>query len=270
MHWQWKFRLLRWEILLDAGRAEEVISQVRAAMPQGAEFAALRARTTMLESRAANALGNVQESLTLMHSAHQAAEAANAQDVLLDIEALQGIRLLLRGSYDESEAVLRKALARAQAIHAAYAEAAVQLNLGLIRARYLHYDEAIPYFQQASALAGPRAPPLYNSARVNLAMCYSQLGDHDRALQIHLQAVAESERSAAKDNLHNSLGETGRTYMSKADPGPPSLTCSAPLPWPRKPATWPTRRSGPETFRSVTAKSATGTRPPPLIRKQSA
>ena len=41
---EWNFRLLRWEILLQGGRAEEVINQVRAVMPAGPQFAGLRAR----------------------------------------------------------------------------------------------------------------------------------------------------------------------------------------------------------------------------------
>ena len=48
-------------------------------------------------------------------------------------------------------------------------------------------------------------------------MCYSQLGEHDRALDIHLQSVAQNERSGAKTYLQISLGETGRTYMVKGD-----------------------------------------------------
>src|ERR1035438_2544749 len=41
---QWKFRLLRCEILLYGGRAGEVLNQLRDAVPAAPEFAALAAR----------------------------------------------------------------------------------------------------------------------------------------------------------------------------------------------------------------------------------
>ena len=94
----------------------------------------------------------------------------------------------------------------------------MQVNLGVSRVLRTRYDEAIPYFEDAAALAGPRSRTIYFLARSNLAICYSQLGEHDRALEILSQSVAQNERSGAKYYLLNSLGETGRTYMIKGDP----------------------------------------------------
>ncbi len=122
-----------------------------------------------------------------------------------------------RQDYKRAETVLFSALSRARGLHSAYYEAGVQSNLGLSRLLRLRYDEAIPYFEKAAALAGPDSRTLYSLARRNLAICYRQLGEHDRALQIHLQSVAQNERSGAKYYLLNALGETGRTYMMKGD-----------------------------------------------------
>ena len=131
--YQWKFRLLRCEILLNSSRAEEVLNQLRDAVPPAPEFAALAARKMMLEARAISMLGRADEGDARFGAAHQAAEAAKAEDVLLDIETLQGGRLMRRQRYDEAEAALRAALARARALHSAYSEAGVQVNLGMIR-----------------------------------------------------------------------------------------------------------------------------------------
>ena len=216
--YQWKFRLLRCEVLLYSSRAEEVPNQLHDDVPPAPEFAALAARKLALEARAISMLGRVDEGEARLGAAHRAAEASKAEDVLLDIETFQGLRLIRRQRYDEAEVALRAALARARALHSAYSEAGVQVNLGLSRLLRLHYDEAIPYFEKAAALAGPRSRTLYSLARSNLAICYSQLGEHDRALDIHLQSVAENERSGAKFYLQVSLGETGHTFMVKGDP----------------------------------------------------
>jgi CHAT domain-containing protein len=214
---QWKFRLLRCEILLYGGRAAEVLNQLRDAVPAAPEFAALAARRLRLQAWAILSLGRVDEGEALLAVAHQAAEDAKAEDVLLDIETHQGGRLIRSQRYDQAEVALRAALARARALHSAYSEATVQLNLGMSRLSRTHYDEAIPYFERAAALAGPRSRMLYASARSNLATCYSQLGEHDRALEIQLQSVATNERSGVKLVLQNSLGEAGHAYMAKDD-----------------------------------------------------
>ena len=190
--YQWKFRLLRCEVLLYSSRAQEVLDQLRDAAPPGREFAALRARKTMMEAWALSRLGRADEGDARFSAAHQAAEAAKAEEVLVDIETFQGVLLMLRQHYDQAEIALRAALGRARALHSAYSEAGVLVNLGTIRLQRMHYDEAVPYFEKAAALAGPRSRTLYSLARSNLAACYSQLGEHDRALRIHLQSVART------------------------------------------------------------------------------
>ena len=105
--YQWKGRLLRCEILLYSQRAEEVLNQLRDTLPQTPEFAGLAARKTMLEAWAISTLGRADEGDTRFRAAHQAAEAANAEDVLVDIEILHGGRLMRRQRYEEAESSLR-------------------------------------------------------------------------------------------------------------------------------------------------------------------
>src|ERR1035441_1282537 len=100
--YQWKFRLLRCDILLNSRRAEEVLNQL-GALPPAPQFAALTARKMAMEGRAISMLGRVDEGESLLGAAHRAAEAAKAEDVLLEIETIQGLRLLRRQHYDEAE-----------------------------------------------------------------------------------------------------------------------------------------------------------------------
>src|ERR1035438_9120991 len=115
---QWKFRLLRCEILLYGSRAEEVLNQLHDALPPAPEFAALAARKMTLEAWAIMSMtGRADEGEALLGAAHRAAEAAKAEDVLVDIETIQGSRLMRRQHYDEAEVVLRAALARGGGKH---------------------------------------------------------------------------------------------------------------------------------------------------------
>ena len=215
--YQWKFRLLRCDVLLYSNRAEEALNQLRDNLPPAPEFAALEARRLTLAARAMSLLGRTGEVTGQLEAAHKVAEAARADDVLVDIETYQGLLLIRHQQYDDAEGVLRTALARARALHSAYSEAGVQNNLGLSRRFRMLFDEAIPYFQRAAELAGPRSRTLYAVARSNLATCYRELGEHERALEIHLQSVAQYERSGAKVYLQLSLGEAGRACMMKGD-----------------------------------------------------
>src|ERR1035441_6529675 len=90
--YQWKFRLLRCEVLLYSSRAEEVPNQLHDDVPPAPEFAALAARKLALEARAISMLGRVDEGGARLDAAHRAAEAAKAEDVLLEIETIQGLR----------------------------------------------------------------------------------------------------------------------------------------------------------------------------------
>ena len=129
--YQWKYRLLRCEIMLHSHRAEEVLNQLRDALPATPEFAVLAARKAMLEAWALLTLGRAEEADTRFDAAHQAAEAARAEDVLLEIESFQGRRLMSRERYDDAESAFRSALRRARALHSAYSEAGAQVNLGM-------------------------------------------------------------------------------------------------------------------------------------------
>ena len=112
------------------------------------------------------------------------------------------------------------ALARARALHSAYSEAGVQVNLGMSRLLRLHYDEAIPYFERAAALAGPQfSNALLCRRGATWRSATRNLGEHDRALEIHLQSVAQNERSGAKLVTCRIRSEKpASTTWSKGDP----------------------------------------------------
>jgi CHAT domain-containing protein len=215
--YRWKFLLLHAEILLNSRRAEEVLSQLAEPIPQAAQFASLAARKKMLEGQAQSILGRNEESDRLLNQALNDAAAAKADDVALETDTILGATLLLRGHYDQAERVLRSGLERARSSRSAYPEAAILLNLGMIRYRSHRCDDAATYFEQASAVANPRFQVVYSVAQNNLALCYVQLGEVDRAIRIQLEGIARYERSGAKFFLPNALGAAGESYLVKGD-----------------------------------------------------
>jgi CHAT domain-containing protein len=215
--YQWRFRLLRCEVLVMSRRPEEVMAQLAEPIPPVPAYAPLAARKFMLEAQAQSMLGHPAEAEALLNQAHQVAEAAGAEDVVLDIEIIQGPIVGQRHGSDEAERIMVRALARARAAHSAFSEANVLLNLGVIRMRKHRYDEAAGLFEQASLVSGSGFQVLYSVAQNNLAMCYLSLGEHDRAIRIQLDAIARYESSGAKFYLPDALGAAGESYISKGE-----------------------------------------------------
>ena len=215
---QWKFRLLRSEILLNSRRAEEVLNQLEDARLPQPPSPQLIARKKMLEGQAYSILGDSTKYEALLNEAHQLATAAHADDVLIDIETLQGSTLIFRARYDEAEHVLRNALERARQAGSQYSLAGVLVNLGRIRLRRHRYDEAASIFEDASRVCGPQYALLYTVVQDNLATCYRELGEHDRALRIQLDSIARHEQSGARFYLPGAVGSAGESYLYKGEP----------------------------------------------------
>jgi CHAT domain-containing protein/tetratricopeptide (TPR) repeat protein len=213
---EWRFRLLRAEALLFNRRPEPVLADLSERMPDAPDFAPLAARKLMLEGRATAQLQTRTEGWPILERAHRAAEAAGSEGVLAEIESLQGSWLISGRAFKESEPILRSAVGRAHAVGAREFEASAVLNLGMIRLLQARYDEAVPYFEQASRLVGPEVA-VYWGARQNLAACYIHLGEFDQAIRIHREAIARYERSGAKTLLQASLGELGRALLLRAE-----------------------------------------------------
>lgn len=214
---EWRFRLAQAEILLFSRRAEPALTALEGDLPGSPRFLALAARRFLLQARAVSMLHRADESETLLQKAWEAAEAANASETLADIAAVRSIHLESQQKFEESDALLRKALDLTRSIGSRYREAGILVNMGFNRLRRTRFDDAAGYFEQASKVAGPEHATLYTVAQQNLAICYTSLGDPDRAIAIQQEAAARHERSGAKAFLATALGELGRTYLTKND-----------------------------------------------------
>jgi CHAT domain-containing protein len=212
---QWRFRFLRCDILAMSHRAEEIVLELADPIPQTPAYAGLAARKLMLEGQAQSLLSNQAGAEALLDRARQAAEAANAQDVLVETDIIRGpIVAQLRGA-EQGERILVRALKTAQASHAHFSEANILMNLGVIRSRKNRWEEAANLFEQALAVSETRWKILYPAIQNNLAVCYQNLGDFDRAIAIQRAAIALDERTGAKVYLLGALRSIGESYLNQ-------------------------------------------------------
>lgn len=214
---EWRFRLLQADILVFARRPEPVLAVLDVRMPERPEFAAMAARRTMFQACAYAILHRGQEADDFLERARQAAERARAPEVVAEVQMMQGIRLIGQQRYTEGLAVLTSARRLAQSVGSAYQEAGILLNIGMNSLRQNRYDDAANYFLETSQVATPARSMLYALSRQNLAICYKNLGELDRAIAIEQEAVVRQEKSGNKPYLALALGELGRTYLLKGD-----------------------------------------------------
>jgi CHAT domain-containing protein len=212
---QWRFRLLRCEILAYNRRPEEMMAVLGEPIPQEPAFAVLAARKTMLEGRAHVLLNELDKAEVLLARAHEAAEAAHALELLTEIEIAQGTVISKMHGPAQAEQKLASALQRAKMANSRLLQANILSNLGAIRARSNRWEESANLLEQALAVADPRWKVLYAVAQNNLGIAYQNLGEYDRALTIQKDAIAHDERTGAKVYLLSALRSIGETYLNK-------------------------------------------------------
>jgi CHAT domain-containing protein/tetratricopeptide (TPR) repeat protein len=171
----------------------------------------------MLEGWAHLVLGHRGESDRLLEEAQSDAAAAHATDVVVETANFRGAVLIHRDQMAEAEELLRVALEGARSLHSNYLEAAALVNLGMIHLGRYRYDEAVEDFERASEKARQQAPALFGNAQNNLAVCYMNLGEPERAIQIQQDTIARYERSGEKVLLQFALGAIGESYIVKGD-----------------------------------------------------
>jgi CHAT domain-containing protein len=212
----WRFRLLLAEIMFFSGKAAQVPGFLAEEMPRTPQFAVLAARKEMIQGQAQPVPDHVGEFNSFMDAAHRDAEALGARELLAEVENIRGSKLIGIKEYQAAERNLRSALERVRGLHSPYIEAGILLNLGRIPLEQHRYDEAAPFFEQASAVSGPGYRLLYTAAQDNLSRCYLNLGEMDRAIAIQLEAIARYERSGARYYLPGALTAVGDSYLTKA------------------------------------------------------
>jgi CHAT domain-containing protein/tetratricopeptide (TPR) repeat protein len=205
--WHWKFRLLKAELLLNQGRvapARELLEADGKAPPPGE-----------LNARYLADLGQVRQDSALVEQAFAIASRDGYSSLLPSIQLK---RASLDGYTEASEALIKNALAVAQAQSDAYLETVALIALGFERSSNSRFDEAIPWFERAESLARREGiVRLRERALGDLGRCYYHLGDFDRAATSLSLAIALAREVADDDSLHRWLNDIGNVHYRRRE-----------------------------------------------------
>jgi len=217
--WHWRFRLLHAEVLIAQGKAADAKALVDAPVSVDEDASAIEARRLKIRGQVALNLGQYEEAARYLEDASRQAASAALPRLALELEVLRGLLLIRTNRQAEGESVTRAAFARASDQHDAYWQAAAANNLGLERMRAFHYDEAIPFLEQALRAADSVQAQRFSAAsRTNLGTCYYRMGDFDKALSFLQQAAESQERIGAMVGLQSSLGDIGNVHFMQGHP----------------------------------------------------
>lgn len=213
---RWRFLLIQAEIVHRAGRAAEAL-QLLQSEPAPADPELAVRRLTLL-SRALGDGGRHAESEQALDEALRLAEGSGRPLLISLAEQRHGI-VLQRNDPVRAFECLRRALEAARRAADQHQESATLVTLGWSRMRLGRHDEAIPWLEEALAIAVPAGyAPLIATARHNLGVCHNALGDWERALEALRQAekiYIETGDDRARAGL---LGDLGNTYYFLREP----------------------------------------------------
>jgi CHAT domain-containing protein len=217
--WHWRFRLLAADVLIAQGKAADALALAGAAVTAGEDAAALEAQRLKVRGHAALNLGRYDEAAALLEEASRRAAAASLPRLGLEIDVLRGLLLIRTNRQEAGETITRAAHTRAVAQGDHYWQAAAANNLGIERLRAFHYDEAIPYLEQALKAAESVGAQRFAAASLaNLGTCYYRIGDFDKALSFLERAAGIQERIGAMVGLQSSLGDIGNVHVMQGHP----------------------------------------------------
>jgi CHAT domain-containing protein/Tfp pilus assembly protein PilF len=210
--WRWRFRQLEVESRLYGLQPKEAEALLQEPLPAGPAFEKLRPRQEYLGAYAKILGGQAEAGLSALPDIAERAQALGLLDVALDALVLQAQTLLRRGKFDVADGMLLDALSRTSDA-VAHQRGLILLNLGMSRLVRNRFDEALLYFERVLGDRSIESTLIYRAALGNAGICYSRLGDIDRAIALQRRAVEGHERTGLNQYIQQALGELSGTYL---------------------------------------------------------
>ncbi len=210
--WEWKFRLLEAEILVNQGLSDQALSLLSPPLPTPLAEGDLAIKRATVQGiafarrdRLEDADRSLQEAehLSEVHHSNLAGEVARAQ----------GVVAVIRDDLVSAGRFFRTSLqiARDQVDH--FLELSALVNLGVVAMKEEHYDESLEWSNRAYDLAhGLGVHLTEEKALGNLGLQYYYMGDFERALTMSIEATRQAHELDAEYDEVQWLNQTGLLY----------------------------------------------------------
>src|SRR5487761_1310712 len=154
LNFEWRFRLLKAEILLGRRLAAQALTLLDSYgdPPSGLQWAEIGGRALLLRGQASYILNRFPDSQDLLDRAAAAARQAGSASLAAWVELRRGMLLVGESRFADAEDAFRHVIDAASQLHEAYLVASATQDLGLALLSESRCDEAIRWSEQASML----------------------------------------------------------------------------------------------------------------------
>lgn len=215
--WYWRLRLLRVESLVAQREFQQAQQALDFQIPPGPQWNVERARYDLCLANVEYRRQNLGKAGELLAEAHTLAAAARDSRVSAEIELRQATLDAVQHRFAEAEAKIRRVLDFAgRGNNHTYLRLQAAGNLGFVLLRAYRWEEAIPWFEKAMAMARELgAADSEPRAMLNLGWCYYRLGDLDKAQHYFQEAESRFESNGNRYESQNCLGNMASTLSSR-------------------------------------------------------
>ena len=196
--------------------AFSVLPLISAPLPDGPAFHPLRARQKYLEALVQRIQNRFAEALVTLDTARRL--APDARDVQFDIAWLDGQLRMRLGQWSEAETRLNAFIATAAAAGDRFQQARALNDLGMGGVARGRWDEALGRFERVLSFEDLESLSVYASALINAGICYTRLGEFERALAIQRRSASLYTDRGTRTDFEHALGQLGTTFLLQGDP----------------------------------------------------
>lgn len=194
--WDWRFRILKAQILISQSSPEDAISLLKADLPASLSSSDIAVKKPMFEGIAHTYDQRFEDAEQEIQEAERLANIFQPQ-LLSEVLNARGSLEVAEKKNAKAEETFRQGLAVARQQKKAGQEARSLGNLAFVAISLEHFDEAIDRSQDALRLARSLGmQSVVATSLGNLGWAYAQLGDFDSSLEFFKQGEDMSEKSA--------------------------------------------------------------------------
>ena len=213
--WAWKFLLLQAEALGWRGMNDRALPLIAAEKTEPSGDLAIR--KARIEGSAYTALHRFQEAEQKLQEAEQLCGGSKSSDctgVTLEL----GFMEMSRGKFEVARVLFGGALTAARERKDSFKEASALLDLGWSALQQEHYDKMMDWSNAAYKLAAAiGAERIAETALGNEGWAYYKLGEHERALNLLVDAKYRAHKIGATTDEATWLTTAGYIYLDAED-----------------------------------------------------
>src|SRR5581483_1021025 len=185
--WNWKFRVLKAEVLVWRSKAKDVLALLSVPPPVELSKGEFAVRAKLAEGIAEIILGHREPARHAFAQAEELA-SANATFMLSQVALYKGLLAMNEEKYDVAEKQFLQAVSLAHASGNHFVESQAVSNLAAMSTKTRHFDEAIDYFLQSKSMAQAYGYTSQEHIQLsNLLWNYLELGDLPKAVASYSQ-----------------------------------------------------------------------------------